>query len=383
MNQKPTPCPKCKKNPRRGPGLNCLPCEAAWKRAARAKKHGGKSPLQVAHERHERQSFAGRLQSENSALAAENKALKAQLAVVERVTGAAPKVHAYTKAKAGKEDAVACVLASDWHVEEPVAPETVNGLNEYSLDIAKRRAEHFFKNSLKLADIMARETKIQTLFAGFLGDFFTNYLHEENQEMNELPPEEAAEFVQGLLATGIEHWLKESQYKLVIDCIAGNHGRMTKKYRTANHSGTSLETFMYFALAKHFRGNPRVEFRVARSKMLYRQFFEKFNLRLIHGDDIGYQGGIGGITIPIRKKIAGWDKAIRADLTVLGHFHQRFDGGDFMANGSLIGYNAYAQSLGASPEEAQQSFFLVSARNGGQKSVTAPVWLDNAHLENP
>ena len=35
---KPSLCPKCKKHPRRAPGLNCNPCEAEWKRNARAKQ---------------------------------------------------------------------------------------------------------------------------------------------------------------------------------------------------------------------------------------------------------------------------------------------------------------------------------------------------------
>ena len=63
----------------------------------------------------------------------------------------------------------------------------------------------------------------------------------------------------------------------------------------------------------------------------------------------------------------------------MGHFHQRTDGGDFMVNGSLIGYNEFAQAIGASPEEAQQQFFLVHARGGGQKSLVAPIWLDSKH----
>jgi hypothetical protein len=89
------------------------------------------------------------------------------------------------------------------------------------------------------------------------------------------------------------------------------------------------------------------------------------------------------MTIPIRKKISAWDKAMRADLTVMGHFHQLMDGGDFLVNGSLIGYNEFAQAIGASPEEPRQAFFLVHARNGGQKSLTAPIWLDSKHHREP
>src|SRR3990167_516510 len=36
-------------------------------------------------------------------------------------------------------EAVAVVVASDWHIEEPVKPEQVSGLNEYNLTVAEAR----------------------------------------------------------------------------------------------------------------------------------------------------------------------------------------------------------------------------------------------------
>jgi hypothetical protein len=87
--------------------------------------------------------------------------------------------------------------------------------------------------------------------------------------------------------------------------------------------------------------------------------------------------GWAGITIPLNKAIAQWDKAVRADLTLFGHFHQLINGGNFLGNGSLIGYNTFAQAIKASYEEARQMFFLVHARGGGELSVTAPIWLDS------
>jgi hypothetical protein len=50
-------------------------------------------------------------------------------------------------------------------------------------------------------------------------------------------------------------------------------------------------------------------------------------------------------------------------------------------NGSLIGYNTYAQAIKAAFEEAQQQFFLIHARGGGQKSGVFPIWLDDKHQQ--
>lgn len=272
-------------------------------------------------------------------------------------------------------NAIACAIFSDWHVEERVDKDKVHGINEYNPSIAKARAHQAFRSLLRLTNIYAEPSHIDTIFMAFIGDFITNYIHEELQETNYMGPAIAASLALQLLVDGVTFLLNNSEYKLIIDCVPGNHGRMTKRPRIANATETSLETFLFQNLANHFAKEPRVEIRVANSKMLYRQFFDKFTMRLIHGDDISYGGGIGGITIPIRKKLAAWDKAMRADLTVMGHFHQLINGGDFIVNGSLIGYNEYAQAIGASPEEPRQCFFLLHNRHGGQLATMSPIWV--------
>jgi len=53
--------------------------------------------------------------------------------------------------------------------------------------------------------------------------------------------------------------------------------------------------------------------------------------------------------------------------------HQFKDGGNFICNGSLIGYNAFALSIKADYEKPKQAFFLVDKKRG--KSIVAPIWL--------
>lgn len=389
-------CPKCGKpnpfnrNPTRpdGLGYSCKVCEREQARIYRERNRARavdtlpeprpSTPLEAAESSAREQRNRRDLKEENGALVTELERLRRELEAVSHMNAEAQAIEIH-RATPTRGEAVACLIASYWHVEEPVNPATVHGLNEYSLTIAEQRAHAFFANGLRLTEIMAREVEIKTLYLGLLGDFFSGYIHQELQELNELPPGDAAHFVLNVLAAGIEFLLHESDFDLEIDAIPGNHGRMTLKPRIQNATGTSLETFMFHSLAHRFASNPRVKMRVAGSKVVYRRFFERFNMRLLHGDDVKFGGGVGGVTIPIRKKLAGWDKAIRADLTVMGHFHQLLDGGDFIVNGSLIGYNEFAQAIAASPEEPRQAFFLIHNRNGGQKSITAPIWLDRAH----
>jgi hypothetical protein len=338
-------------------------------------------PIQSAYQAREEERGKRDLRREHRALLDENERLKRERDAYLRL--GSPEILVYGQAKQDRSDSVACATLSDWHVDEPVEAGPVHGLNEFSPDIARERAEHCFRNLLALAHMLGRDTKIRTLHLSLLGDFISGWIHEELLANTAMAPGDAMAFVEGLLASGIEFLLRESDFQVEADCIPGNHGRMTKQVHLGDPTGTSLETYMYRALANRFHGNPRVTLRVSGQAMVYRHFYERFKMRLIHGYEVKYGGGVGGLTIPLRKALAQWNNPIRADLTVLGHFHQLFDGGDFIVNGSLIGYNTFAQAIKASFEEPRQAFWLVHARKGGQKSVTAPIWLDQAHKEKP
>lgn len=368
---------------------DCKACAGLAKRAYRAKVRAKAAPefeitveeppplppLENAYVEAQKSKDKRDLKREHSALIDENTKLKETISQLVTMQKPAD-VLIYKKPAWERSDAIACAVASDWHVEEPVAKDAVHGLNEYNLDVAKYRSELFFKNLLRLTDMMARDSKITTINLDFLGDFFSGYIHDELIAGNLLAPGSAAHFCQGLMISGIEFLLRESSYIITGDMIPGNHGRMTKHIWFGDPTGTSLETFMYHAIAGRFTGNPRVQLKVSEHAMVYRKYFEKFVVRKIHGYEVKFGGGVGGLTIPLNKALAQWDIAVRSDLTLLGHFHQLFDGGNFIANGSLIGYNTFAQAIKAKFEEPKQAFYLVHARKGGQKSITAPIWLD-------
>lgn len=394
----PKPIEEFARNPNRGDGHDgyCKKCKAKRARDLSAIRRGvtpapvaalpvvtpapvaALPPLEDAYARFDARQEKRDASERERALIEENRQLHKERAEVLKMSRA-PTIIVYDKAKAFRSDAVACAVASDWHVEEPVEAATVHGLNEYNLEIAKSRAEHFFRNFLKLADIMARDVKINTLYLALLGDFFSGFIHDELVANNLLAPGDAAQFVKGLLFSGIDFLLRESSYVIEGDAICGNHGRMTDKIWIGDPTGTSLEAFMYASIQDRYHGNERVQIRVASQAMIYRRFFERFNMRLIHGYEVKYGGGVGGLTIPLNKALAAWNNPIRADLTVLGHFHQFLDGGEFLVNGSLIGYNTFAQAIRARYEEARQAFFMIHARGGGVKSIVAPIWLDDAH----
>lgn len=263
--------------------------------------------------------------------------------------------------RAQGSSATAVWVASDWHVGEKVTYAQTNGLNQYNPEISKSRGEQFFTNALRLTNMMAKEVHIDTVILALLGDFITGHLHLDAVETNYLPPVEETIYAQNIIISGIEHVLKHSKYSLIIPCHSGNHGRTTKFSHFGSENGHSLEFFMFHNLQDHFRDESRVRFIISEGAHTYVDVYG-YSLRFLHGHDIKYGGGVGGLTIPVNKAIAQWDKGRKAHYTIFGHFHQRFDGGNFIANGSMIGYNAFALSIKASAEPPAQQLFLVDSK---------------------
>jgi predicted phosphodiesterase len=271
-------------------------------------------------------------------------------------------------------ESTAIVVASDWHLEEKVDPCTVNNLNRYTPSIAEKRVNNFFRSALKLIEIQRHGTYIDNLVLGLLGDFISGYIHEELMESNFMSPTEAIVFAFKLLKQGIDLFIKEGKFKNIkLICCQGNHGRTTLKPKISTASKNSFEWLLYYFIQNEYKDNDNVDIVISNGYHVYVDVFNT-TIRFHHGDSINYRGGVGGITIPINKAISQWNKSKKADIDVFGHFHQFFDGGNFVVNGSVIGYNPYAIKIKASYESPQQTFFLISKKRG--KTIHCPIFLD-------
>lgn len=268
---------------------------------------------------------------------------------------------------------VPVMLCSDWHVEERVDPEKVNGINRYNLDIANDCID-------KLAEAFAAMIEdsprfdVRTAVVALMGDLISGYIHEELVESNFLSPQRA----QIWLLDRIERMLRRilalcpSVERLIVTMNSGNHGRATHKQRVSTREDNSLEQVVYQSLARIFRDEKRIEFVIADSEWIEIDVMG-FTIAFTHGDSFQYGGGVGGMSIPIRRGIARQFAGRKIHQYCMGHFHQRQDFGDIQINGSLIGYSPYAMRIHAAPEPRMQSWFMVDSTRG--KSVSAPIWL--------
>lgn len=300
--------------------------------------------------------------------------LEDELNVIADLPSIHPRVVKVESGLSGEREATAVAVASDWHAEENVFPEQVNELNSFDLQTFKRRSDKFFTNVIKLIRKESNQIAINRLVLAFLGDLMTGNIHLDCALSCSLGPMDAAALVQDTIAGGILTLLEAlPDINITVPFLPGNHSRITQHQYYSNEHTHALEWYIGYSLAREFKDNSRVEFVRQRSYLTY-LVVHNTTLRLHHGHSLRYNGGVGGITIPVNKAIAEWNKGHHADLDVFGHFHQLFFGPNFVANGSLIGYNPYAISIKAAYQPPQQAFFLIDSKYG--PSVRTPIFLD-------
>lgn len=256
-------------------------------------------------------------------------------------------------------------LLSDWHVGERVRKSEVGGLNEYNPDIAADRARQCFKSNLVMLRAARSAWNVDTLALLPIGDFITGWIHDEYEAENFLTPHEESNFAYELLEDGILFLLKESDCeKILIATAQGNHGRGTKKPRTAGSYRNSHEYWLYQRLAQRFQGEPRITFQIAQGYYNDINVYGKI-VRPSHGDGVKYGGGIGGISVPFNRRIGREAQGASAEVLIYphGHFHTYDPAANRLGNGSLIGPNAFGIRCGFAPEPAVQASFVVDSRH--------------------
>jgi len=280
------------------------------------------------------------------------------------------------KIKAHKrKEATAFALLSDWHVDEIIKSSEVGGINEFNDSICSKRVEELFNVIITLLDMCKSRSDIDTLVIGALGDFVSGYLHLDLIESNVMTPTEAVKKSVELLMSVIDSVLRSKRVKRIIfSGSVGNHGRITMKPPTKKSAEKNYEWLIYEFLVMLYaeRGEKRIQFILPEGMFNWLDVYG-FGIRFSHGDGIRYMGGVGGVHIPLRKAIAQWNKAMRADLDCMGHWHTRESSKDYCINGSLIGYNQYAMRIKADYEKPQQSFFIMHPKYG--KTAEFPMIL--------
>jgi hypothetical protein len=324
-------------------------------------------------ERHAAAAEESKIRREHRELIERVKDAEARLAVRKALdTCKVPKIKR-RELSSGLREGTAVALFSDVHCEERVeAGDTPTG-NTYSLAVSDVRIGRFFAAVEWLIRKERTATTIRDVVCWLGGDLMSGQIHDENVETSELAPIPTLLWLYPRIVDGLRRLAEDPETEnILVPCSYGNHGRDTKTCRFARGAHHSYEWGMYQRLADEFRDHPKIRVYTDTSEHQYVQVYD-YSLHFHHGHRVNYGGGVGGITIPINKAVAQWDRVRRCDYHHFGHFHQYIDTGNVVVNGSVIGYNSYAMGIKASPEPPQQAFYVLDSKRG--KTAKSPIWV--------
>lgn len=269
----------------------------------------------------------------------------------------------------GTSEAIAVAVASDWHCGAVVLKQNVNNLNEFNVGIFRTRVARFFERIVRFTKKERQDVEIKELVLFLGGDLIDGALHLDTIMSNEVSePMKQAVICQEAIQGGLNYLKFNGDFKrITVVCCDGNHGRVSARQHWASRQGNALEWFMYYNLAQR---NPEFNWVMADGIHVYLNLF-KHTVRFMHGDTIAF-GGVNGPYTYLNRRIYQWNQGRYADFTILGHLHWYCVGGRrWLINGSLIGHNDYAISLGGEFQPPIQAFFLYDRDRG--PTINIPI----------
>ena len=271
----------------------------------------------------------------------------------------------------GPKPSFFCVSCSDWHMDEVVRPEAIDGLNAYNREIAVKRYKTFFRNIQEVATDYLSELEYDSLLFAMVGDMFSGIIHEELRETNESTMFESLLFWRDLTVAGLNDLLDVFP-KIKIPCVVGNHGRTTIKPQFKMYVEKNLDWLFTMLVADKMdspKHKSRIEWQIPRGREIRYKIYDT-QFTQLHGDT--FRGG-SGIAAALSPMLLGNNrKALSAAATgrihqnmVIGHWHTLIPGvyGIF-CNGSGKGYDEFASGLSLRYEEPQQLFWITDQKYG-------------------
>lgn len=264
---------------------------------------------------------------------------------------------------------VPTLFLSDIHYGETVFPAQVNGVNEYSISIARARMYRTVEKAIHLCRLLSAKMNFPGIVLPLGGDMISGDIHDELAATNELATMPTVLDLFELLVMVVDRLLEEFP-AVFLPCVGGNHGRNTKKTWAKNRNHTSFDWLLYQMLARHYKakGDTRVTFFIPDGPdALYRVY--GFKTLLTHGDQFKSGDSIIGPIGPImrgdqKKRARNQAVNMTYDMIMMGHWHQYLHTRRVLVNGSMKGYDEYAYFGNFGFESPTQAFFINHPKYG-------------------
>ncbi len=261
------------------------------------------------------------------------------------------------------------LFLSDIHAGEVVVAEEMDGYNEFNWSIMVRRLDTVFSTAAELLTVHLAKPDYDGIVVALGGDMVTGDIHEELTQTNDKPLLECTFDLSCLLAGHLAK-LADVFGKVHVIGVPGNHGRMTKKPQSKGYVRTNADYHTYKQIQRMLEKDPRFTFLFPLSPDL------RFDLAgrrflLTHGDQFRGGDGIIGPLGPIMR--GAYKKAANAnrrggdwpfDTMMCGHFHTTLMLPNLIVNGSLKGFDEYANRGNFAREHPSQMLLTVHPKHG-------------------
>lgn len=300
-------------------------------------------------------------------LAVSHAMVRSEIIKVAHAKPSIPRWMLAPRGSANKSPGVPTLFASDWHWGEVITPEQIGNVNAYDLSIAHRRAFALIDSTVDLLKNHMVNPNYPGIVLAFGGDMFSGDIHEELSRTNEAPIMPMVLDLLGVLIRCIQV-LADEFGAVFIPCVTGNHSRITMKPFAKDRNHLSFDWLIYKLLDKHFEDDERITFLIPDGPdALFRIYGRRY--LLTHGDQFrGGDGMIGALGPIIRgdhkKRSRNGQIGLGFDTMILGHWHQYLPAGRVIVNGSLCGYNEYANQGNFGYEPPQQAMWITHPQKG-------------------
>jgi len=264
-------------------------------------------------------------------------------------------------------------LWSDWHWGEVVDPSQIGGVNEFNLAIAHERARKLVEKTIYLLTRHVVNPTYPGIVVALGGDMMSGDIHDELTATNEQPLMPALLDLFGVLRWALKA-IADQFGAVMVPCVAGNHGRNTRKPRMKERAFTNFDWLLYRFLADSLADDDRIQFYIPDGPDARYAIFGWRHL-LTHGDQFkGGDGMIGhfGPVLRGQRKKQSRNAAIgqEFDVMVHGHFHTYFPTQRIIGNGCFPAGALVATPSGVKPIESIVEGDAVISRDGTEQSVT-------------
>ncbi len=247
---------------------------------------------------------------------------------------------------------------SDLHAGEKIDPGEIQGLNAYSIDIARDRMRRYFEAVCTIGPRWLHGSPCDGVLLTMGGDLISGDIHDELSRTNDLTSHEQVAAVIEIYAAGIK-MLLDTFGAVHVVAVPGNHGRTTVK-PTAKLAARLSYDILAASMLRQQTPDPRVTWQIADGIDVRTPIYGR-TILTTHGDRMGTGGGMGfaGPELPILRgahkvRLQSFSAGMDCDLILSGHYHTSTNLRGVLANGSVPGYSEYGNGLRAALEPPQQ-----------------------------